>query len=522
MNQTQSLEQRTIKKLMWRILPFTFLLYIVSYLDRANIGYAALQMNKELALTSEMFGLVSGIFFIGYFLFEVPSNVMLQRYGARVWIARILISWGIVAALTGLAQSTTQLYALRFLLGVAEAGFFPGIVLYLTYWFPVKHKATSIALFTSAIPVSYIIGAPMSTWIMDHVQWFGLTGWRWMIILEGAPAILLGVITYFVLTERPANAKWLSKEEKDWLLQELERDQKATPHVKHLSTLKAMVDPKVLYLSFIYFVYQTGSLGVGYWMPQIVKGFSSLLTNTEVGLIVMVPYVVATIVMVFWSRNSDRTRERRYHAAIPLLLSAIGLVGAGMTANPFLAIALITLSLTGLYSFKSPFWAVPSLFLSTSTSAVAIAVINSIGNLGGFVGPYVVGMLKDATGGTKAGLIFMSALLLVSFLMMFFMRLSEAKADGAATEAKNSLAPSAGQEACRHATRPGRFIQKDYRRQSERRKTEGIGAAERPPGSGTARLAMVMGRAGGRHAQNIQHRKRKQSYVRLCRVAHDP
>jgi ACS family tartrate transporter-like MFS transporter len=417
------LEKRTVRKLMWRILPFTFLLYIISYLDRANIGYAALQMNKELALTSEMFGVVSGIFFIGYFIFEVPSNVMLQRFGARVWIARILVTWGIIAAMTGLAQNAVHLYILRFLLGVAEAGFFPGIVLYLTYWFPAKHKATSIALFTSAIPVSYIIGAPLSTWIMDHANWAGMSGWRWMVILEGVPALILGIVTYFVLTERPADAKWLAAEEKRWLLDELAKDQAQARNVTHLSTFRAMVDPGVLYLSFIYFVYQTGSLGVGYWMPQIVKGFSNLLTNTQIGLIVMLPYLAATVGMIFWSRNSDRTNERRLHSAIPLLLSACGLIGAGLTANPFLAIILITLALTGLYSFKSPFWAVPSLFLSTSTSAVAIAVINSIGNLGGFVGPYAVGMLKDATGSTKAGLMFMSALLFISFFMMLFIRL---------------------------------------------------------------------------------------------------
>lgn len=424
-SEPQSIEHRTIKKLMWRIIPFTFVLYIISYLDRANIGYAALQMNKELALTSEMFGFVSGIFFIGYFLFEVPSNVMLQRFGARVWIARILVTWGIIATLTGLAQTAAQLYILRFLLGVSEAGFFPGIVLYLTYWFPAKHKATSIALFTSAIPVSYILGAPMSTWIMDHIHWLGLSGWRWMVILEGAPAIVLGIATYFFLTERPADAKWLTEEEKHWLITELVNEGKARPDVKHLSTFKAMVNPKVLYLSFIYFVYQTGSLGVGYWMPQIVKGFSDVLSNTQIGLVVMVPYLVATISMVFWSRNSDRTRERRLHSAIPLFVAAIGLIGAGMTSNAFIAIALITIALTGLYSFKSPFWAVPSLFLSTSTSAVAIAVINSIGNLGGFVGPYAVGMLKDATGSTQAGLIFMSGLLIVSFFMMLLIRLNE-------------------------------------------------------------------------------------------------
>ncbi|MEC0313647.1 MFS transporter [Bacillus subtilis] len=424
-NSATSLEKQTIRKVTMRIIPFTFLLYIISYLDRANIGYAALQMNKDLALSSEVFGIVSGIFFIGYFIFEVPSNVMMQRFGARVWIARILITWGIVSVLTGLAQTAMHLYILRFLLGVAEAGFFPGIILYLTYWFRSKEQATTVALFTSAIPVSYIIGAPMSTWIMDHVNFMGIHGWRWMLILEGAPAVIMGIVTYFYLTERPEDAKWLTSEQKNWLISALQEERESKKNVKNLSTLKAMADPKVLFLSFIYFVYQTGSLGVGYWMPQIIKGFSGTLTNTQIGMIAMVPYIVATLGMIFWSRRSDRTGERRMHSAIPLLVSCLGLIGAGMTKNPYLSIALISISLTGMYSFKAPFWALPSLFLTQSSAAVAIAAINSVGNLGGFVGPYAVGALKDATGGTKAGLIFLSALLLISFVMVLYMRIEK-------------------------------------------------------------------------------------------------
>lgn len=408
-----------------RIIPFTFLLYIISYLDRANIGYASLEMNKDLALTSQAFGFVSGIFFIGYFLFEVPSNVMMKRYGARVWIARILVTWGIISTLTGFVQSATHLYILRFLLGVAEAGFFPGIILYLTFWFRSKEQATTIALFTSAIPVSYIIGAPLSTWIMDNITWIGLQGWRWMLILEGIPAFILGIVTLFYLTESPEKAKWLSIEEKEWLVRELKKDKESKKDVQHLSTLKAMANPKVLFLSFIYFVYQTGSLGVGYWMPQIIKNFSGILTNTQIGLIAMIPYIGATIGMVIWSRRSDRKGERRLHSAIPLLIASIGLIGAGITHNPYLAIISITVSLTGMYSFKAPFWALPSLFLTQSTAAVAIAAINSIGNLGGFVGPYAIGALKNMTGSTKAGLIFLSVLLLISFFMVLFIRIEK-------------------------------------------------------------------------------------------------
>ncbi|MFM0203708.1 MFS transporter [Paraburkholderia fungorum] len=421
-------EKALVRKIAWRIIPFVFILYIISYLDRANIGYAALQMNKELALSSEAFGFVSGIFFIGYFLFEVPSNVMLNKYGARVWIARILLTWGVVAVISAFVQNATQLYILRFLLGVAEAGFFPGIIVYLTYWFRAKELATTVALFTAAIPVSYIIGAPMSTWIMDNVHWLNWSGWRWMLVLEGAPALIGGILCFLYLADRPKDAKWLKPEERDWLLNELENDKKARPNVKHIGSLKAITNPKVLYLSFIYFVYQCGSLGVGYWMPQIIKGFSTSLSHTQVGLIAMIPYIFATIMMVLWSRSSDRRSERRLHSAIPLAVAALALLGAGLTSNPYVSISMISLSLGGLYAFKSPFWALPTLFLSRSSAAVSIAVINSIGNLGGFVGPFAIGYIKGEGQSATAGLLFLSGLLVVSFFMTIFIRIAEHRA----------------------------------------------------------------------------------------------
>ena len=423
---TPEQEKRVVRKITLKIIPFVFLLYIISYLDRANIGYAALQMNAELALTSEAFGFISGIFFLGYFLFEVPSNVALNKFGARVWIARILVTWGLLAALTAFAQNATQLYILRFLLGAAEAGFFPGIIVYLTYWFRSKELATTVALFTAAIPVSYIIGAPLSTLIMDHVNWFGWSGWRWMLFLEGIPAVIFGVVCFLRLTDRPEQARWLDEQEKQWLIDELERDRKSRKSVKHLSVMQAIGNGKVMYLSFIYFVYQCGSLGVGYWMPQIIKGFSDTLSHTQVGFIAMVPYIVATVAMVLWSRRSDRRNERKLHSAIPLLVAGVALLCAGFVGNPYLAIAFISLALAGLYAFKSPFWALPTLFLSRSTASVSIAVINSIGNLGGFVGPFAIGLIKGSKGGSAAGgLVFLSALLLVSFFMTLFMRISD-------------------------------------------------------------------------------------------------
>ncbi|MBB5423163.1 MFS transporter [Paraburkholderia sp. CNPSo 3155] len=424
-------ERALVRKITWRIIPFVFILYIISYIDRANIGYAALQMNHELALSSEAFGFASGIFFIGYFLFEVPSNVVLNKLGARIWIARILVTWGIVSVGTAFVQNATQLYVLRFLLGVAEAGFFPGIIVYLTYWFRAKELATTVALFTAAIPVSYIIGAPLSTWVMDHAQWLNWSGWRWMLVLEGAPALIGGVLCFFYLTDRPADAKWLKPHEREWLLGELANDRKSRPNAKHFGSLKAMTNPKVLYLSFIYFVYQCGSLGVGYWMPQIIKGFSRTLSHTQVGLIAMIPYIVATIAMVMWSRSSDLHNERRLHSAIPLGVAALALLGAGLSTNPYVSISLISVSLAGLYAFKSPFWALPTLFLTRSTAAVAIAVINSVGNLGGFVGPFAIGYLKGAGKSATPGLLFLSALLVMSFLMTYFIRINGGDTDDA-------------------------------------------------------------------------------------------
>jgi ACS family tartrate transporter-like MFS transporter len=417
------LERSVPRKVFWRIIPLCFGLYVISYINRSNIGYAALQMNQELGLSSEAFGFAAGVFFIGYFLFEVPSNVLLGRFGARVWIARILITWGVVACLSAFVQTPWQLYALRFLLGVAEAGFFPGIIIYLTYWFRAKEQATTIAVFAAAIPVSLLLGAPASILIMDHVSGLGLSGWRWMMLLEGLPPILGGVAALFLLTDRPTKAAWLEPRERAWLEGEIEKDRAALGGVKHLGMFRALTDPKVLYLSAIYFIYQCGSLGVGYWLPQIVKAFSTRLTNMQVGLISTVPYAVAVVAMILWSRSSDRSGERQSHAAYPLLLAGLALGAVILTRAPVIAVALISVALAGLYAFKAPFWALPGLFLSRSSAAVSIAAINSIGNLGGFVGPYAVGMIKTRTGSAAVGMVVLAALVLVAFLLTLLARL---------------------------------------------------------------------------------------------------
>jgi ACS family tartrate transporter-like MFS transporter len=414
----------TVRKITLRIIPFIFLLYIVNYIDRANIGYASLQMNAELGLTSQAFGLAAGLFFIGYFLFEVPSNVALAKFGARRWIARILVTWGILAVAMGFVQNDIQLYIIRFLLGVAEAGFFPGIIVYLGFWFRGKELATTIALFVASIPVSYIIASPLSTWIMHTVGWLDMSGWRWMFILEGLPAVILGVICFYVLTERPKDAKWLTARERDWITAELETEQAAKKgSTLHMSIWKTLANPKVLYLGAIYFVYQVGSLGVGYWLPQIIKGLSGTLDTTQIGLIAMIPYAVATVAMIWWSRRSDRKNERKAHSYIPMGVAAVAMFLAAVLESPILVVASISIALAGLYAFKSPFWAVPGQFLSVATAGTAIAAINSIGNLGGFVGPFAQGMIVDATGSPTAGLYFFAGLLAVSTAMMVAMRL---------------------------------------------------------------------------------------------------
>jgi ACS family tartrate transporter-like MFS transporter len=425
----QRMERVVVARVFRRIVPLCFLLYIISYIERANIGYAALQMNAELGLSSEAFGLAAGIFFIGYFLFEVPSNLLMARYGARVWIARILIGMGVVSMASAFVQSAGQLYVARFMLGVAEAGYFPAIIIYLTAWFRSKEQATVVALFTSAIPVSYVIGTPVSTFIMDHVSGLGLTGWRWMLLIEGVPAVIGGIATYWLLVDRPAGAKWLAPDERDWLEGEIAREHESAKGIRHLSTWRAISDPKVLYLSAIYFVYQAGSLGVGYWLPQILKGAGKSLSNVEVGLIATGPYLVATIGMIWWSRRSDRTGERQRHAAWPLLLAGVTLGAVAWMSGPIPAAAMLAFALTGFYAFKAPFWTLPGLFLSRSTAAVSIAAINSIGNLGGFVGPYAVGWFTKATGQPASGLIFLAALTFVAFAMVMVARLvpSEAK-----------------------------------------------------------------------------------------------
>ena len=409
-----SLEARTVRKLRIRILPFIFLLLIVAQLDRNNIGFAALTMNTELAITSQQFGLIFGIFFFGYFLFEIPSNLLLHKIGARVWIARILISWGIVAMLTGFVHTVHQLYIVRFLLGLAEAGYFPGIALYLTYWFPQHEQARALALLTAANPVATILGAPVSGLILDHVHWFGVSSWRWLLILEGTPAIVGGVLAYFLLPSRPQEAKFLSADEKEWIRAELGSEEQQKLDRRPYSALQALASGRVWHLALTYFGMMIGVYALTSWAPQLLRSLSSHHSNSTVGLLLAIPNLVALAAMIFASRSSDRTLERRYHVAIPAIVAGTSLALLWTTRSPFYSVALLCLIAAGIYSFFGPFWALPSEFLTGYSAAAGIALINSIGNLGGFAGPYTIGAIATRTGNFYAGLAIAGAALFIS------------------------------------------------------------------------------------------------------------
>jgi ACS family tartrate transporter-like MFS transporter len=402
----EGLGQQTIRKVTIRLLPFLILLYVIAYLDRVNFGFAALEMNSALGLTSEVFGFLSGIFFIGYLLFEVPSNLILQKVGARIWIARILISWGIVVMVTAFATDALQIAILRFFLGVAEAGFFPGILLYITYWFREREQAKAVALLMTALSISMIVGAPVSTWILDSVHWFGMAGWRWLFVIEGLPAIILGCVAYWYLTDRPEDAGWLQPKEREWLAQTIRKEnelrQKRGGHTGLASIIK---DRRVWHLALIYCLLVIALYGLGFWMPQVIRSLDTSLSNTSIGLVVTIPYACAGVAMIVWSRHSDRTGERRWHTALPPIVGGIALAGSGLVTSPLVAFLLLIVATVGLFCAFGPFWTLPSLFLAEVSAAAGIAVINSIGNAGGFIGPSLVGYLTQVTGSTNAGLV---------------------------------------------------------------------------------------------------------------------
>jgi MFS transporter, ACS family, tartrate transporter len=418
---SSSIEVRTIRKLRIRILPFVFLLFIAALLDRFNIGFAALTMNKDLAITSQQYGLVFGVFFFGYFIFEIPSNLLLHKIGARIWIARILLTWGIVATLTGFVQNVHQLYIVRFLLGLAEAGYFPGIALYLTYWFPQREQARALGILIAANPITNILGSPVSGLILDHVHWLGVSSWRWLLILEGIPAIVFGFLTYFLLPNRPEEATFLDADEKGWIRAELRREEQEKLEHRRYSALQALASGRVWYLILIYFGMMIGLYSLISWAPLLVKSLSSLYSNSAVGFLLPIPYLVGLAGIIFICRSSDRTAERRYHVAIPVLGGGTALMLLGAAHSVFLTVVLLSFVAIGVYGCMGPFWTLPSEFLTGFSAAAGIALINSVGNLGGLVGPYIIGAMATSTGNLYRGLALAGVFLFVSSILVLLL-----------------------------------------------------------------------------------------------------
>ena len=407
-----AIEQSTMRKVYWRLLPLAILTYFLCYLDRINVGFAALTMNKDLGLDAATYGLAAGAFFWGYFLFEVPSNLSLEKVGARLWIARIMVSWGILSGLTAFCVGPWSFLIMRFLLGLAEAGLFPGMILFFTYWFPDWHRARIVSGFMVALPLAVALGSPLSTSLLELNGVWGLAGWKWMFIAEAVPTVLVGVFILFFVTDRPHLAHWLSGEERAWLISTLETERSLVDAKRKVTFWQSFWDAKVLLLTLNYFGIITASLGMLLFLPQMVKQLG--LTNMQVGLVSMIPYICGAIAMLVWGYISDRMGERRWNLLIACVTATVGLIIAGETVGTAWAIVGMSIAAIGFYGSKGPFWSMPSMMLTGMAAASGIAWINAIGNLGGFFGPSIVGWVKDYTGSFAGGLYALAAFSLVS------------------------------------------------------------------------------------------------------------
>lgn len=403
------METITYSKVTRRIIPFLFICYIFCFIDRVNVGFAILQMKGDLGFSEAVYGLGAGIFFIGYFIFEIPSNLLLEKIGPRIWIGRIMVTWGVVSSMTMLVGSPESFYFCRFLLGVMEAGFFPGIILYLTYWYPASKRAHTTALFMTAIPVSGIIGGIVSGWVLHYFSGiYGLSGWQWLFLLEGVPVVLLGIATFFYLDDGIDSAGWLTQKEKDFLRKEIELDEKN----KSRHSLKdGLLDFRVWVLSLVYFCSAVGLYGINFWLPQIVRN-TGVESPLNIGLITAIPNCFAIIVMLIMGRSSDRRHERRWHLFICSLIASIGFIStAAYGSSTIIAVASLGLSMAGIMSFLSIFWGLPTAILTGTAAASGIALINSVGNLGGFASPYMLGRIHEVTKSLDSGFYFIALLL---------------------------------------------------------------------------------------------------------------
>jgi MFS transporter, ACS family, tartrate transporter len=423
------IETRTMKRVMVRLVPFLILCYFVAYLDRVNVGFAALQMNKALGFSASAFGFGAGIFFIAYFFFEVPSNLLLERFGARRWIARIMFTWGILAAAMAYIPQISQytgmsaahvFYSLRILLGVAEAGFFPGIIFLLTLWFPAAYRGRVVGYFMAAIPLSTVIGGPISGALLSMDGIAGMAGWQWLYLIEALPALLLAFVVFFYLTDKPANAHWLAPEEREWLVTRQAHEREHRESVHNFSVKEALFNPRVLAIALIYFGANATNYGLSFFLPQIVKSFG--LTNLQTGFVTSLPYIVGVISMVAWGRHSDRKLERKWHIAIALLVAAGGIAASAGLDNPVLKMVALSVAGFGIFGCLPVIWTLPAAFLSGAAAAGGIAAINSLGNLAGFFGPYAMGFIKDSTGGFGAGLLCLAGAGLVGVAAVLLLR----------------------------------------------------------------------------------------------------
>lgn len=410
------LEKRTLRKVWLRIVPFIMLLYFIAYIDRVNIGFAALQMKGDLGFSASMLGFGAGIFFWGYFIFEVPSNIILHKVGARIWIARVMLTWGIISGAMAFVTGPTSFYVMRFLLGAAEAGFFPGIILYLSYWFPARHRAGVTAFFMAAAPISTALGSPVSAALLQMNGIGGLRGWQWLFILEAVPALILAVVVFFYMTDKPEKATWLKDDERRWLVNAMDEEvaKKRSSGARH-GIISGLANPRVLALSLIYFGTSAGLYTLGIWAPQIIKQLG--VSSMTVGLLNAIPPIVSVVAMVLWSRHSDRTNERTWHVILACLAAAIGLVVAAGANGIVGLISALTIVNIGISCAKPPLWSMPTTFLSGAAAATGIATINAIGNLGGFAGPAMIGWIKDKTGSFAGGLYFVAGLLILSAVL---------------------------------------------------------------------------------------------------------
>jgi MFS transporter, ACS family, tartrate transporter len=413
-----------LRKVRWRLIPFLFLLYIVAYLDRVNVGFAAIDMNHDLGFSAAVYGMGSGIFFLSYTLLEVPSNLMLTRFGPRLWIARIMFTWGVFSTAMIFVNGAVAFYVLRFLLGAAEAGFFPGIIFYLTHWFPARERARAVGLFMTATAMAGVIGAPISSALLQFDGAFGLRGWQWLFLIEGLPAILLVPVVLMTMTERPADATWLTTAERDWLAREIAAEQAQTAHA-HVTLRDALLSARLWIVSVPYLCIVIAFYGVSFWLPQIVQANSGLGSATVV-LLSAIPYVAATIGLVVVGASSDRYAERRWHVAVPCLIGAAGFV-LTVIAPQTLAVALTALSIAafGIWGTLGPFWTLPTAFLRGTAAAGGIALVNSVGNVGGFIGPILVGWIRESTGQFASGLLTLAGILVLGAVVVLIMPRSQ-------------------------------------------------------------------------------------------------